>query len=191
VEIAIVTLDGNGAIIDEFDTLINPARDVGPTWIQRITPSMVQGAPLFSDVAAHIAARVHGAVCVGHNLRLDSRMISAEMQRVGISIDWGLGLDTLSVTGCKLGQACADYGVTLDDAHPALADARATANLLLAVASHFGRSGAAARAPHRDQSGPRVYSRRPRQRRRAGPIPRTASRRFTRRPGHRALHRIA
>lgn len=146
VEVAIVTLDGYGAVIDEFDTLINPARDVGPTWIHRITPSMVRGAPLFSDVAGHIAARVHGAVCVAHNLRFDSRMIGAEMQRVGIDVDWGIGLDTLSVTGCKLGQACADYGVELDDAHRALADARATAHLLVAVAGHFGRSGTAARA---------------------------------------------
>jgi DNA polymerase-3 subunit epsilon len=62
VEIAIVTLDGDGAITDEFDTLINPARDVGPTWIHRITPSMVSSAPLFADVAGHIAARVHGAL---------------------------------------------------------------------------------------------------------------------------------
>ena len=152
-EIAIVTLDGNGVVTDEFDTLINPARDVGPTWIHRITPSMVHSAPLFSDVAGHVAARVHGAVCVGHNLRFDSRMIGAEMQRVGIEVDWGSGLDTLSVTGCKLGQACADHGVALDDAHRALADARATAHLLVAVADHFGRSGAAARA-HPIEAGP-------------------------------------
>ncbi|CAN5363713.1 hypothetical protein BH09ACT8_BH09ACT8_04540 [soil metagenome] len=146
VEIAIVTLDRNGVITDEFNTLINPARDVGSTWIHRITPSMVGSAPLFADVAGHIAARVHGAVCVGHNLRFDARMISAEMQRVDIDVDWGSGLDTLSVTGCKLGQACADYGVVLDGAHRALADARATAHLLIAVAAQFDQSGAAARA---------------------------------------------
>jgi DNA polymerase III epsilon subunit-like protein len=75
---------GRGSVIDEFDTLVNPARDVGPTWIHRITPSMVNGAPLFSDVAGHIAARIHGAVCVGHNLRFDARMIGAEMRRVGV-----------------------------------------------------------------------------------------------------------
>ncbi|MDV3125937.1 exonuclease domain-containing protein [Mycobacterium sp. 21AC1] len=146
VEIAIVTLDRDGVVTDEFDTLINPARDVGPTWLHRITPSMVKDAPLFSDVAGHVAARVHGAVCVAHNLRFDSRMVGAEMQRVGIDIDWGSGLDTLSVTGCKLGQACADHGVTLDDAHRALADARATARLLIAVAGQFRSAGAAARA---------------------------------------------
>ena len=146
VEIAIVTLDGDGVITDEFDTLINPTRDVGPTWIHRITPSMVHGAPFFADVAGQVAARLHGAVCVAHNLRFDSRMIGAELQRAGITVDWGSGLDTLSVTGCKLGQACADHGVALDEAHRALADARATAHLLVRVAGHFGRSGAAARA---------------------------------------------
>lgn len=159
VEIAIVTLDANGVVIDEFDTLINPARDVGPTWIHRITPSMVHSAPLFSDVAGHVAARVHGAVCVGHNLRFDSRMIGAEMQRAGIDVDWGSGLDTLSVTGCKLAQACADHGVALDDAHRALADARATAHLLVAVAEQFGRSGAAARAYPVEASPIRVCTR--------------------------------
>ena len=159
VEIAIVTLDRNGVVIDEFDTLVNPARDVGPTWIHRITPSMLHGAPTFSDVAGHVAARIHGAVCVGHNLRFDSRMIGAEMQRVGVDVDWGVGLDTLSVTGCKLGQACTDHGVTLDDAHRALADARATASLLVAVADLFGRPGAAARA-HPIEAGPiRLHTR--------------------------------
>lgn len=159
VEIAIVTLDGDGVVTDEFDTLIDPARDVGPTWIHRISPSMVNGAPFFADVAGQVAARLHGAVCVGHNLRFDSRMIGAEMERAGINVDWGLGLDTLSVTGCKLGQACHDHGVALDHAHRALADARATAHLLTRVASQFGRSGAAARAQPIDASPVRVCTR--------------------------------
>jgi DNA polymerase-3 subunit epsilon len=55
---------------------------------------MVSSAPLFADVAGHIAARVHGAVCVGHNLRFDSRMISHEMQRVAVDIDWGVAVWT-------------------------------------------------------------------------------------------------
>jgi DNA polymerase III epsilon subunit-like protein len=159
VEIAIVTLNADGVITDEFDTLINPARDVGPTWIHRITPSMVSSAPLFADVAGHIAARIHGAVCVGHNLRFDSRMVGNELQRCGIDIDWGWGLDTLSVTGCKLGQACADHGVALDDAHRALADARATANLLAAIADYFSETGGAARAHPIELSPIRVCTR--------------------------------
>ncbi|MGY4711080.1 exonuclease domain-containing protein [Mycolicibacterium sp. CBM1] len=146
VEIAIVTLDGNGTVTDEFDTLINPSRDVGPTWIHQITPSMVSNAPTFDQVVGHIAARLHGAVCVGHNLKFDSRMIGGELQRAGVEIDWGWGLDTLSVTGCKLGQACSEHGVQLDNAHRALADARATARLMVAVADYFNQESRAARA---------------------------------------------
>jgi hypothetical protein len=41
VEIAIVTLDAAGDVVDEFDTLINPMRDVGPSWIHGIDASMV------------------------------------------------------------------------------------------------------------------------------------------------------
>lgn len=137
VEIAIVTIDDSGSVIDEFDTLINPYRDPGPTWIHGVTASMLVDAPGFDDIAHHLAARLHGAVVVGHNLRFDTRMIGMELARAGIDIDWGTGLDTLRVTGCKLGVACAEYGVRLDGAHRAVVDARATAQLLLAVADEF------------------------------------------------------
>lgn len=137
VEIAIVTLDASGVVVEEFDTLVNPGRDVGPTWIHQVTASMVTSAPMFNEVAHHVAARVDGAVCVAHNLPFDRRMVGNELERAGIDIDWGVGLDTLSATGCKLGVACEDYGVPLDGAHRALVDARATAKLLVAVAEAF------------------------------------------------------
>ncbi len=134
VEIAVVTLDSSGAVTDEFDTLVNPGRDVGPTWIHQVTASMVRDAPSFDEVAHHVAARLDGAVCAAHNLPFDRRMIGNDLERAGIDIDWGTGLDTLRATGCKLGVACNDYGVALDGAHRALVDARATAQLLVAVA---------------------------------------------------------
>jgi DNA polymerase-3 subunit epsilon len=40
VEIAIVTMDTCGNVIDEFETLVNPLRDPGPTWIHGVTASM-------------------------------------------------------------------------------------------------------------------------------------------------------
>ncbi|MFJ1461694.1 exonuclease domain-containing protein [Nocardia sp. N2S4-5] len=159
VEIAVVTMDASGQVIDEFDTLINPGRDVGPTWLHRITASMVSDAPSFAEVAAYVAARVDGAVCVGHNLRFDTGMLGTELERAGIEIDWGTGFDTLSVTGCKLGQACTDYGVRLDNAHRALSDARATARLLVAVADRFGHVSSPARAYPLDVTPVRVRSR--------------------------------
>ena len=150
VEIAILTLDCDGRVHDEFETLVQPLRDVGPTWIHGIEASMVQPAPTFADVAHHVAARLNGAVIAGHNVRFDMRMIGNELLAAGIDIEWGMGLDTLRATGCKLGQACEEYGILLDDAHRAIADARATARLLFATRSQYldGCSAASARPLH-------------------------------------------
>lgn len=130
VEVAIVTLDCEGNICDEFETMVQPLRDVGATWIHGIDAGMLRGAPTFADVAQHVAARVDGAVVAGHNVRFDMRMIGNELTTAGIDIDWGFGLDTLRATRCKLEVACAEHEIEFVGAHRALIDARATAELL-------------------------------------------------------------
>jgi len=95
VEIAILTVDCDGRIHDEFETLVQPQRDVGATWIHGIDAAMLRGAPTFDDVAHHVASRLDGAVIAGHNVQFDMRMIGNELTRAGIDIDWGVGLDTL------------------------------------------------------------------------------------------------
>ncbi|MGI8434609.1 MAG: exonuclease domain-containing protein [Nocardioidaceae bacterium] len=147
VEVAIITIDGDGDVIEVFETLINPGRDVGPTWLHQVTAEMVVDAPSFYDVAHHVAARLDGAIVVGHNLPFDQRMLSNELAGAGIFIQWGDGLDTLKVTGCKLGIACSENGVEFDgDAHSAKVDAQATTGLLLSVAQAFSRPGTPASA---------------------------------------------
>ena len=142
VEIAVVTMDATGAVTDVFETLVNPGRDVGPTWLHQVTASMVASAPSFQDVAHHVASRLDGAVVAAHNLPFDRRMLATEFTSAGIDVHWGEGLDTLRVTGCKLGVACSDHGVAFGgDAHSALADAHATAQLLVAVANGFPGPG--------------------------------------------------
>lgn len=145
IEIGIITLDRNGRVIDQFETLLNPSRDVGPTWIHQITASMVRDAPRFDDVAHHIATRLDGAVMCAHNLSFDQRMLFGEFERVGIDVDFGTGLDTLAVTGCKLGVACEEIGVPAADAHCALADAFAAAELLRFYSEFFAELPIAAR----------------------------------------------
>lgn len=139
-ELAIVTMDSAGTVIDEFETLINPHRDLGPIWVHGLTASMLRDAPDFGDVAPHIVARLHGAVVVSHNLPFDTRMVGNELGRANIDIDWGVGVDTLRATGCRLEVACAEYGITPEGAHRALFDARAASQLLLAVAGAFTSS---------------------------------------------------
>lgn len=160
VEVAIITIDEHGTVDEIFETLVNPGRDVGPTWLHQVTAEMVTDAPMFYDVAHHVAARLDGAVVVGHNLSFDQRMLSSELAAAGILIQWGDGLDTLKVTGCTLGIACAENGVEFGgDAHSAKVDAYATAGLLLSVAQAFTRPGTPASAQPIEVRPARLHSR--------------------------------
>ena len=130
VEIAALTLDPETLEpTDEYDTLINPERDISNTGVHGITASMVEAAPTFPEIAATLARRLHGAILIAHNLSFDSRMLGYEFTRVGVEFNSGAGLCTLKATGEKLNSACRRYGITLDHQHRALADARATASL--------------------------------------------------------------
>ena len=130
VEIAIVTLDPETwETQDEFDTLVNPERDVGPTGVHGVTAGMVELAPVFEELLPPVAQRLRGTVLVAHNLPFDTRMLRYEFERHGVPIDFGHGWCTLSATGRKLGVACEREGIRLTNAHRALADARATAEL--------------------------------------------------------------
>ncbi len=130
VEIAIVVLDENLNVVDEYDTLIDPMRDVGPVHVHGITPTMLANAPVFEEVATAVCSRIHNRVIVAHNLSFDQRMIRNEYLRLSAELLPGKGVCTLRQTGEKLNLACHTYGITLGNHHRALADARATAQLL-------------------------------------------------------------
>ncbi len=130
VEVAVVVLNENLKIIDEYDTLVDPLRDVGPVDIHGISPSMLANAPIFDDVSAAVRERIHGRVIVAHNLAFDLRMVKNEYARLHADLLPGRGICTLRGTGERLLTACKRYGVNLHAHHRALADARATAQLL-------------------------------------------------------------
>ena len=130
VEIAIITLDPETwETEDEYDTLINPQRDVGPTGVHGVTAGMVELAPVFAEVLAPLSQRLRGAMLIAHNLPFDTRMMHYEFERQKVPVDFGKGLCTLSATREKLDRACEGRGIRLTSAHRALADARATAEL--------------------------------------------------------------
>lgn len=159
VEVAVVTINRHGEVVDEFDSLVNPLRDPGPTWLHGLTPETLQHAPTFEDIAFHLAALLDGAVVAAHNLPFDRRLLTREFDRIGINVDWGEGLDTLyAAGGRKLALACSDFGVDLRDAHRALGDARATAHLVLKVAGEF-RSCRPSTAVPTSSDVPRVLTR--------------------------------
>ncbi|WP_417734474.1 exonuclease domain-containing protein [Rosistilla oblonga] len=142
IEIGIVLLDTRYRVVDEYESLIDPQRDLGPTHIHGITPSMVSLAPSFDEVAVAIARRIENRVLVAHNLMFDRRMLSQEFQRLGANFDPGLGVCTYKLTRQKLPLACKTLGLPPLVHHRALADARASAGIVKTLAPSQHRTPA-------------------------------------------------
>jgi DNA polymerase-3 subunit epsilon len=142
VEVGIVRLAreplGGWRVTDEFATLVNPGRDIGPTRIHGIAAADVAAAPPFGEVSGDIAARLEGAVIAAHNLRFDVTFLKAEFTRAGFTMPDLPGVCTLGLacrmhmglSSRKLAHLCEEAGIEHEDGHSALEDARATAHLL-------------------------------------------------------------
>src|SRR5688500_1453528 len=137
VEIAIARVDARGRIEDEYSTVLNPGRDVGPVFVHGISNSEVQDAPRFEDVAGELLARMDGAIVVAHNAVFEERFLTAEFDRarIGVPISpaicslW-LARKTLRSSNHKLTTLAKAAGLSTVDAHAALADVRTVAALM-------------------------------------------------------------
>jgi DNA polymerase III subunit epsilon len=148
IEIALVTLDQHANPVDEWVTLVNPRRDLGPTSIHGLTGRHVAPAPAFADIVGDALERIHGAVVVGHNVRFDLAFLQAECARAGIPLPEMEGLCTMSLgarlrprMGRSLADCCTNFAIPLVDHHTALGDARATAALIRACMNQCDRMG--------------------------------------------------
>ncbi len=139
VEIGVVCMDHSGEVVSEWTTLVNPGRDVSAGHIHGITARDVYGAPRFEEVAGLLAESLRGRVLVAHNLSFEAQFLMGEFGRLGheLQLDRGSGICTMTLASTYIPhsprnlQACCDCcGVELLDAHSALADARATTQLL-------------------------------------------------------------
>jgi DNA polymerase III subunit epsilon len=153
VEVGIVRMarapQGGWEVTDEFVTLVNPGRDIGPTRIHGITAAEVTEAPQFSDVSGDIAARLDDAVIAAHNLRFDVTFLKAEFARAGFTMPELPGVCTLGLAcrihsglpSRKLAHLCEEAGIEHEEGHSALEDARATAHLLGHYLTEASRRG--------------------------------------------------
>ncbi|MBD5785095.1 DNA polymerase III subunit epsilon [Cellulosimicrobium terreum] len=137
-EVAVVLVDDAGQVEDEWCTLVNPERDLGPQHVHGIAAADVALAPTFARVVPALLRLLDGRVLVAHNASFDTRFLRAELGRAGVAaaIDPLACLCTQQLAGRYLtggrglAACCATVGVVHDGVHSALGDARATAGLL-------------------------------------------------------------
>ncbi len=137
VELAVVRVDASGRIADEYATLVDPGRDVGPVLVHGIANSEVLGAPSFGDVAGALLDHLDGAVVVAHNAAVVERFLASELARIGVTLPlnpalcslW-LARRTMRAPDHRLDTLARIAGLPVAGAHSALADARTGAALL-------------------------------------------------------------
>src|SRR5215213_9556634 len=135
VEVSVVRVEpGRGPEL-VLDTLINPNRRMGCTYVHGITDRDVAGAPRFEQVAGRLLQAVSGCVVAAYNAAFDVRFLEAELGHVGVRHAFphlclmylrpmlGLGKH------CRLSAACRAHGIPLTQAHAAAPDAHAAARL--------------------------------------------------------------
>lgn len=140
-EIAILRTEGD-AILDTFDTLVNPERPLSPgaARVNGLTEIDLADAPRFAEIAAQVSLWLEDAILVCHNAPFDLAFVSSELNRLGHKFPPVEVIDTLllarehfSFASNSL-QAIADVlNIDRSGAHRALADTLTTR----AVLEHF------------------------------------------------------
>lgn len=137
IEISIVKINDDGEIIDQYDTLINPKRDVGSIHVHGINPTMLISAPVFENIAETVLEVLNDSVIVAHNAMFDTGFLSKEFSRIGID---PLAFNTIctlelsryllpELPSRKLGVMCEYLNIPITSAHEAKSDAVATSKL--------------------------------------------------------------
>ncbi|MGO1579806.1 MAG: PolC-type DNA polymerase III [Peptoniphilaceae bacterium] len=132
----------NGEIIDRFSQLINPEKAIPQKVVELtgISNALVENEPKIDEVIKKFYEFSKDSVLVAHNATFDISFIRKEMLDNGLDFNYPV-LDTLplaraSVKGIKrfnLGALSKKLGVSLTNAHRAVHDAEATAEVFLKI----------------------------------------------------------
>jgi DNA polymerase III epsilon subunit family exonuclease len=140
VEIGAVRIK-NGKIADRWSSLVNPGRSVIGAQMHGLTDRDLKGAPTPKEAATAFLAFAGDSVLVGHNVGFDLGFLE-EALGDGFRFGYEGYLDTVTLTresypdleSYKLGDLSRYFGIELQNAHRALPDAEATAELVIRLA---------------------------------------------------------
>ena len=140
-EIGLVKVQ-HGKVIDTWTSLVNPERHI-PGFITSLTgisDNMVRNAPVFADIAKPLLDKLAGSIFVAHNVNFDYGFIKKECEMAGHFFKMPKMCTVVesrkAFKGLKsysLGNLSSHFNLNLTSHHRALADATATAELLLLI----------------------------------------------------------
>jgi len=151
-EIGAVKVRG-GEVLGEFQTLVNPMTDIPPfiAVLTGITDAMVASAPRIDTVLPSFLEWARGSVLVAHNAPFDVGFLRTNA--AVLSLPWPdfASVDTARLArrvltrdeapDCKLATLSRLFRTTTTPCHRALADARATADVLHGLLERLGNLG--------------------------------------------------
>lgn len=139
-EIALVNVL-EGRVQRRWRSFVNPRQPIPAfiTSLTGITDAMVAGAPTINRVLPNVIEFIGDAILVGHNVRFDAGFIGHELRSNGYPALANPTIDTLvlarrtiaEVANYRLGTLTRELGIDVERHHRALADATATAELLI------------------------------------------------------------
>ncbi len=152
VQIGAVRIQGDQAIAtDIFDRLVNPERSIPPTSteIHGISDADVAKAPIFANTMNELSDWFGTSLLVGFSIGFDVAVLQAEHKRAGLTWRAPRFLDVqdlLMFAAPQLPQhsmevAAEWLNVEIEGRHTALGDARATAEIYLALVPRLAERG--------------------------------------------------
>ncbi|HEY0485185.1 MAG TPA: DEDD exonuclease domain-containing protein [Mycobacteriales bacterium] len=151
-EIGAVKVRG-GEILGEFQTLVNPGTGIPPfiAVLTGITDTMVAPAPRIEEVLPAFLEFARGTVLVAHNAPFDLGFLRAACDRTGRPWPGFRRVDTAVLArrvltrdeapNCKLATLSRLFRTDTEPCHRALADARATVDVLHGLFARLGNLG--------------------------------------------------
>lgn len=151
-EIGAVRVRG-GEVLGEFQTLVRPSGAIPPfiAVLTGITDSMVAGAPGPRSVLPSFLEFARGATLVAHNAPFDIGFLRQGTERLGLGWPAFPVVDTVRLArrvltrdeapNCKLATLARLFSTSTEPCHRALADARATVDVLHHLLERVGNLG--------------------------------------------------